>query len=236
LEKLDAALTSSRPPRRRWQAWTTLEPVLAGLSWQQVRGELRHGSPARQDELLAALVRIARHDAEAVTAVVACLVPGLRARIARYAPGLPTDDAWAIAVAGVCTAIGVGDLPRTFVANRLLDAAKRHLQRAVKTEVAWNDHTHEVPELADHSHVDEPSAALILSTAARAGVINPSDAALIHTTAITGHSLAFAASQLGISYETAKKRRQRAGPRLAAWWTPEHLESNQSPTTAGEVA
>jgi hypothetical protein len=236
LEKLDAALASSRPPRRRWRAWTTTEPALAGLSWQRLRDELRHGPPARQDELLAALVRIARHDAEAVTAVVACLVPGLRARIARHAPGLPTDEAWAIAVAGVCTAIGIGDLPRTFVANRLLEAAKRQLQRAVQTEVAWHNQAREVPELADRTRVDEPSAALILDTAVRAGVINPSDAALIHTTAIAGHSLAFAARQLGISYETAKKRRQRAGHRLAAWWAPEHIESNQSPTTTGEVA
>jgi hypothetical protein len=173
LEKLDATLASSRPPRRRWQAWTTTEPALAGL---------------------------------------------------------PTDDAWAIAVGAVCTAISAGDQPQTFVAHRLLDAAKRQLQRAVKTEVAWNDQTHEIPALADRTRVDEPSAALILNTAVQAGVINPSDAALIHTTTIAGHSLAFAASQLGISYETAKKRRQRAGHCLAAWWAPEHLEPSSART------
>jgi hypothetical protein len=125
-------------------------------------------------------------------------------------------------------------IPQTFVASWLLDAAKRHLQRAVKDEAVWQGQTRHVPDRADHHRADEPSGALILSTAARAGVISQSDAWLMHTTVIVGHSVDHAAGRLGVTYETAKKRRQRAGHGWASWWAPEHLEP--SPSTTGEVA
>jgi hypothetical protein len=166
------------------------------------------------------MVRVASRDPEAIGVVVACLTPGLRARIARHAPGLPGDDAWAIAVAGICVAIAEGELPRTFVASRLLDAAKRQLQRAVKLEARWRTH-HQVPDLPGLDQVDEPSAALILTTAIAAGVLTEPDAWLIHATRVVGHSLNYAAAQLGIRYEAAKKRRQRAEARWAAWWAPD---------------
>jgi hypothetical protein len=232
---LERTLEQARPARRRWRAWTNDEPALVGLSWQGLRYELRHGPPDRQDELLCALIRVARSDGEAKTALAACLVPGIRARIARYAPGLPPDDAWSVAVEGLCAAIGAGDVPRTFVANRLLDAAKRQLQQAVKNEAVWQGQVRQLPNRADHRRVDEPSGALILGTTIRAGVISKADAALLHATAIAGHGLAYAARRLSVSYETAKKRRQRAGHRWVAWWAPEHLEASSTPT-AGEVA
>jgi hypothetical protein len=74
------------------------------LSWERLRAELAGGDPGRQDEMLAALVRVARWDRQAVAVVVGALAPGVRARIARYAPGLPGDDAWSIAVEGLCAA------------------------------------------------------------------------------------------------------------------------------------
>jgi hypothetical protein len=231
--KLESTLEHVRPSVRRWRAWVDRERELVGLSWERLRHELRHGSPVRQDELLAALMRVARSDTEAMTAVAACLVPGIRARIARHAPGLPVEDAWSAAVEGLCTAIGAGHVPRTFVASWLLDAAKRRLQRAVKDEAIWQRQIRQIPDRADRHRVDDPSGSLILSMAARAGVISRSDAWLMHTTVIVGHSVDHAAGRLAIAYETAKKRRQRAGHRWAAWWAPE-LEP--SPSTTGEVA
>jgi len=222
LVRPDITIQHARPTWRAWRTWATTDPALAGLSWDRFRHQLRHGPPGRQDELLTALVRIARSDRDAVTAIAACLVPGLRARIAAHAPGLPADDAWGEAVAGLCAAIAAVDLSVGFVASRLLDIVKRHLQRAVKGEVAWRGQVLEVPERAGPERVDEPSGALILSMAARAGVISGPDAWLLHATFIVGHSVGFAAGQLEVSYETAKKRRQRAGERWGGWWSPDH--------------
>lgn len=221
LEKPNHTLGQYRPPLRRWRAWTATEPALAGLAWERFRAELRHGTPARQDELLTAMVRLARSDDDAVAVVAACLLPGLQARIAAYAPGLPAQDAWGEAFAGLCAAIQSVDLSIGFVASRLLDVVRRHLQRAVKGEDVWNGHAHEVPERAGPERTDEPSGALILTGAARAGVISARDAWLLHATVMVGHSVGFAAGRLEISYEAAKKRRQRAGERWGDWWSPE---------------
>jgi hypothetical protein len=221
LKRPDITIEHARPARQAWRNWTAREPALAGLSWDRFRHELRHGPPGRQDEMLTALVRIARSDRDAVTAVAACLVPGLRARIAAHAPGLPADDAWGEAVAGLCAAIDPVDLSAGFVASRLLDVVRRHLQRAVKSEAVWRGHAREVPERAGHERVDEPSGALMLTTAARAGVISERDAWLMHATFVVGHSVGFAAGQLEVSYEAAKKRRQRAGERWGVWWSPD---------------
>jgi hypothetical protein len=109
------------------------------------------------------------------------------------------------------------------------------LQRAAKGEAVWLGQVRHVPDRAGHYRTDELSGALILATAARAGAICWSDAWLLHATVITGRSVDHAASRLGVGYEMAKKRRQRAGHRWAAWWAPECLESSPKPTT-GEVA
>jgi hypothetical protein len=219
----DITIEHARPAGRDWRAWTATEAALAGLSWDRFRHELRHGSAARQDELLTALVRIARSDRDAVTVVAACLVPGLRARTAACAPGLPADDAWGEAVVGLCAAIDAVDLSVGFVASRLLDVVRRYLQRAVKHEAVWRGQVREVPDRAGPERVDEPSGALMLTTAARAGVISERDAWLMHATFVVGHSVGFAAGRLEVSYEAAKKRRQRAGERWGSWWSPDHV-------------
>ncbi|MGH9212495.1 MAG: hypothetical protein ACRD2C_17740 [Acidimicrobiales bacterium] len=214
----NSTLDHARPTRHRWRAWTNHAPALAGLSWQRFRGELRHSTADRQDELLAALAHIAHRDPAAIDVLVACLTPGLRARIARHAPGLPPDDAWAIAAAGICAAATGPDPPTSLVASRLLDAAKRHLQRAVRGEVAWHRQANALPVREDAGHDGELSGGLILASAVSAGVLRRHDAWLIYTTRVVGHSLGYAARRLGLGYEATKKRRQRAEDRWATWW------------------
>jgi hypothetical protein len=231
LKRPDVTIEHTRPARRLWRTWATTEPSLVGLSWDRFRHELRHGPAGRQDELLTALVRIARADRDAVTIVAACLVPGLRARIAVHAPGLPADDAWGEAVAGLCAAIDAVDLSVGFVASRLLEVVRRHLQRAVKHEAVWRSHTREVPDRAGPERVEEPSGALMVTTAVRAGVISGRDAWLLHATFVVGHSVGFAAGRLDLGYEAAKKRRQRAGERWGSWWSPDRPAT--STTTEG---
>lgn len=125
---LEAALTQVAPTRTQWNDWTRREPTLSDLSYHEARSELRTGNQARKDELLAALVRIARANPEAFGALAACLLPGLRHRVARYARSLEREEALAIMVAGlyerVVAASAVDDHTR-FVAGQFAVAADR---------------------------------------------------------------------------------------------------------------
>jgi hypothetical protein len=207
----------------RWRAWVAREPALAGLSWDRFCSELGGGDGHRQDELLTALAHIGRHDCDALGVVVVALAPGVQARIARHAPGLAADDAHSIANAGICAAIARGGLPDRFVASALLDAAKRHLRRAVEQESSWQCH---IDGTVDGSDVPAPavtgagelSGALIVTTAVRAGVLTRTDAWLLHATVIEGLCVGDAARRLGLSYEATKKRRLRALARWRSWW------------------
>lgn len=214
---LERAIGEQLPTRRRWHTWTNLEPVLAGRDLEQVRTELRHGPQCRQDELLAALVRIAQRDVDAVTVVVRCLLPGLRGLISRHAPGLDRSEAFAVAVGGLAEAIVRFDGELTFVASQLLRLPRYRLQRAVRIEGTWRVQVREVHECG--RPMVEVRAAVCLGLAVHAGLLNAADAWLIHATRVVGHSLAWAAGRLGIGYEAAKKRRQRAEARFAGWWT-----------------
>jgi hypothetical protein len=57
--------------------------------------------------------------------------------------------------------------------------------------------------------------------AADAGVLAEHEARLIFDTRVAGRTLPEVADELGLAYETAKKRRWRAEARWAAWWLPD---------------
>ena len=80
---LETALERTAPTRTQWAAWTRTEPSLAGLTYRDLRHALRAGCQDRKDELLGALVRATRADPGAFGVAAACLMPGLRLRIAR---------------------------------------------------------------------------------------------------------------------------------------------------------
>lgn len=211
-----------RPSRRQWRNWTRHEPGLAGLDYDRLRRERRHGTDNRKDELLAALVRLAHGNPDAVAVVVACLLPGLRALVARHARGLDRTEALAIAVTALCESVTHHQTDETtFVAGRLLQLPKRRLKRAARVHDAWRQHSRQVPDVGTSGVAQVGlTAAVVLRLGVDAGVLTASDAWLIYATRVAGHELAWAGWRLGVSYETAKKRRQRAETRLAAWWTP----------------
>ncbi len=106
-----------------------------------------------------------------------------------------------------------------FVATNLLALPTRRLRRATAHQQAWrrcDRHEHHTP-IADA--VVEPPADALLAGAVDAGLLTAQDAQLILDTRIAGHSLRAAARRLGLPYEAAKKRRQRAEARWASWWT-----------------
>ena len=224
---LETALERTVPSRAQWQAWTRGDPALAGLTYRDVRRELRTGTQDRKDRLLGALVRVTKTNPDAFAVVAACLLPALRRRVPHYAPSLDRDDAFAVLVEGLYEAVARADAtPKTFVATHLLSTPTRRLRRAAAYERAW-DCSSRV-----ECHGPTPDAAVIglsadtmLAAAVAAGVLVPADAQLILETRIAGHSLRAAARRQGLPYEVAKKRRQRAEARWAHWWTANGAES-----------
>jgi hypothetical protein len=158
-------------------------------------------------------------DTGAFGVLAACLLPGLRHRVARYAPSLDRQEALAVIVAGLYEGAACYDLeahPR-FVAEKLLALPTRRLRRAVAVDRTWNAHPNN-GDVAPHPAGPELSPNALLASAVDAGVLTEHDVRLIFNTRIAGHTLPEVASQLGLPYEAAKKRRRRAEARWAAWW------------------
>ena len=218
---LETALERTAPTRTQWDAWTQREPTLAGLTYEDVHRVLRTGCQDRKDELLGALVRTTHADPSAFAVVAACLLPGLRYRIARYAPSLDRQEALAVMVDALYEAVTGYDATEDsrFVAGALLDLPTRRLRRAVADQRSWSTHARHDTDTASTAGGVEVSAAAMLASAVAADVVTDGDAQLILDTRIAGRSLRDAARRRGLHYETAKKRRQRAEARWATWWT-----------------
>jgi DNA-directed RNA polymerase specialized sigma24 family protein len=222
---LAARLERIAPIRRQWRRWSASEPVLAGHSYVEVRAELHDQSGAyeRNDEVLAALCRIARNDADAMAIVAALLLPGLRRRACRQR-ALDREDALSELVGALCRHIVSYDTARRprYVASNLLQDSTRDLQRSTTKVSAgavsgWPLVGTDLAA-ADPGREENVTASLVLESAMRAGIISRSEAALVLLTVFADAGLGDAARALGITYEAAKKRRQRALPRLAKWW------------------
>jgi hypothetical protein len=223
---LETALERTAPTRTQWDVWTSREPALEGLTYEDLRVELRTGTEQRQDGLLATLVRVARVDPTAFNVVAACLLPGIRHRITRRAPLLERQDAMAIMVDGLHEAVGRydGDQPPRFVAEKLLALPTHRLRHAVAAHQAWSACARGTTEEMALASAPELPARTLLGTAVESGVLAEHDARLIYETRITGRPLREVARQLGLGYEAAKKRRRRAERAWAAWWAPERWD------------
>jgi DNA-directed RNA polymerase specialized sigma24 family protein len=198
------------------------EPALAGLDLAAVRALLldRATSYADRDVLLAALLRLARTDADAATAVVVCLLPGLRRALRRLSVGVDRRDVDAELVAQTYVRVvdyDLGRRPERIAANLLLDALGRTLAW-LRREGAWLTAT--VPldgaRLPDTPAPDLPD---LLHVAVASGVVSARDAALVRATRLDDIPMAESAVAAGLSYDAAGKRRQRTEARLRAWLT-----------------
>jgi hypothetical protein len=218
---LETALERTAPTRTQWDAWIRREPSLAALTYGDLRPVLRTGCQDRKDEILGALVRATHADPGAFGVVAACLLPGLRRRIAHYAPSLDRQEAFAVMVDALYEAVAGYDTAEhaRFVAGGLLALPTRRLRRAATNQRSWSLHTRHDTYAASAAPGVELSAAAMLASAVNAGVVTDQDAQMILDTRIAGRSLREAAQRLGLRYETAKKRRQRAEARWATWWT-----------------
>jgi hypothetical protein len=223
---LETALEWTAPTRTQWDTWTSRERALDGLTYEDLRVELRTGTEQRQDELLAALVRVASADRAAFGVVAACLLPGIRHRISQRAPLLERQDAIAIMVDALYEAVGRYDIdePPRFVAETLLALPTHRLRHAVAAHQAWSAYSRGTTEEIALASAPELPASTLLGTAVEAGILGEHDARLIYETRITGRPLRKVARQLGLGYEAAKKRRRRAEKAWVAWWAPERCD------------
>jgi DNA-directed RNA polymerase specialized sigma24 family protein len=193
---------------------------LRGLTYEQFRAELTPGCGSREraDEQLAALWRLARCDDEAGQALLAVLVPGFRAIAGRYQRSLGWDEAFAIAVGGAWERIARFDPPRSHVTYRLLWLAGRRVHRAAVDQEADGVGRPVVTGNETRSETGpEVSVSVTLLEAVRSEVVTRHDAWLVWATHCAGLALADAAELLGLGYEQAKKRRQRARAALETW-------------------
>lgn len=218
-------LASYRPTDARWRRWQGCESILLPYDFDELRRVLllRTVAATDKDRLLAAFIRLDQQNAEgeARTAILACLLPGLRCIVRDYQDIL-ADDAWSEVLAVCWEQAGRYDLRRQpeRVAANLLWRTVRGVLRSVRTERAWRDRTWECDGEHVVSPAPTPARSLPLDEAVAAGVIGSFDAALIAATRLGGIRLADTAALLGISYEAAKKRRRRAEVAWVRWWRP----------------
>jgi hypothetical protein len=220
---LETSLDRTTPTGAQWFAWTRQEPALADLAYHDMRRQLRTADPARKDELLRALVRLVQTDTAAFGVLAACMLPALRNRVAQHAPSLDRQDAVAVIAAGLYEAAVRYDVeahPR-FIAEKLLALPTRRLRRAVALHRRWNTHARQAIDAVSHAADPELSPRAVLAAAVDAGVLAEHEARLIFDTRVAGRTLPEVADELGLAYETAKKRRWRAEARWAAWWLPD---------------
>ncbi|MGH9190970.1 MAG: hypothetical protein ACRDZ0_00660 [Acidimicrobiales bacterium] len=222
---LETALEQITPTRAQWNAWASYESVLDGVTYGDLRFELRTGTGHRQDELLTALVHVVGIDPGAFNVIAACLLPGIRHEITRRAPSLERQDAMAIMVEALHEAVRRynGDQPPRFVAAKLLALPTYRLRRAVAAHRAWRACASVTEAMALVSASELPANTL-LGTAVDAGILAEHDARLIYETRIIGRPLRLVARHSGLGYEAAKKRRRRAEAAWVAWWAPERCD------------
>lgn len=220
--RIDARLRTYRPSAERWLAWQLVEPALQGVDYVEVRRRLldREFPPEQKDALLLALVRCAPTDAEAAMCVTACLYPGLSRVVHRYRDILERDEAWSSLVEALIRRLRTfnPDHCCRFVATNLLRDSAHQLRRIARSERMWRDHVQLQEEPVAETPMPAPTpGGAPFAVCARLSAL---DAALIQSTRLGGLRLADAAELLGLSYEAAKKRRQRA----EAIWADEHAD------------
>lgn len=233
---LERSLVQARATRQQWRDWARAETVLAGLNDDRLRHDLAGRDQHRTDVLLAALVRLARtgpHPDAALLVLARCLLPGMRHRLARLAPGLDRGEAFSTMVDALTQRVRTHPERTTFVAAFLLEAPTQRLRRARDVERTWAGYSRTVPHrpataTGDRADLTGLPTDTILGLAVTAGVLSARDGWLIHATRAGGLDLRAAAHCLGLTYPAAVKRRQRAERRWAAWWDPDHRQGGRS--------
>jgi hypothetical protein len=188
-------LATAPSTRRALARWSSVEPALAGWSdLEQLRGVAHDRTdPARADQILAALVRLAALDGHAdrfaTRVLLQLLIPGAVRLAGSLAPMLGDRSAAEAAVFAEL-AIGIRTYPwrrrpRRVAANLLLDCRQRLTRRHQRTrpEVPAGVGSDLDPQIPDTSSIEAAEAAValrdLLAWARRHGVLDPLEARLL---------------------------------------------------------
>lgn len=119
------ALERWTPGTATTHRWASAEPSLAGLDFDATLRLLhdRNTPHDRKDDILTALVRLAASDPDAATAVVVCLLPGLKAIARRLHGRCSSGELWGELLTQLLEHVHRYDLerrPRRIAANLLL--------------------------------------------------------------------------------------------------------------------
>ena len=220
LERLDREwrLLAAGPLRIELARWARRDPGLARFETPSVllRFLRSPGDPEAKDDLLRTLLTLARSEPLAGRVVLQALLPGLKAQAGRRLFGADErEELWELTLAHCWEQIRCYPLerrPRRVAANILLDTlhatlGERKRERRSRHELTDDD----APLVSRTAAVDVEGP---LRAAVAAGALTGSDAELILLTRIDGRSLAEASTALGVSYNVARVRLQRAERRL----------------------
>jgi len=194
----------------------------------------RKASPVEKDRVLAALLRLARTEPLAGRVVLQAMLPALKVLAAEFLrrdpdregePALEREELWQVLFLSMLERIKaypLDDRPRRIAANLRWDTKHAVLAELDRTRVAH----HELPKDEPLEPIEESApytaedveAPLRRAVAARA--ISHAEADMLLWVDVDGVPLREAAERLGISYNAAKHRRQRARRALLMFLRP----------------
>lgn len=220
-----------------FRRWKMAEPALARFAGPERAIAFlwdRNASPVEKDRVLVALLRLARTESSAARMVLQAMLPGLKALAAVFLkhgpdtesePALERSELWQVLFLAMLERIRTYPLarrPRKIAANLVLDVKHVTLAELQRTRSGFQELPRDEPlePVAQSSpfavaDVEEP-----MRRAVAAEAISAADAELLLQVDVDGVSLREAAARLGISYNAAKHRRQKARRRLAMFLRP----------------
>jgi DNA-directed RNA polymerase specialized sigma24 family protein len=220
LERLDREwrLLAAGSLRAELARWSRRNPGLARFEtpWVLLRFLRAPGDAEAKDDLLRTLLTLARTEPLAGRVVLQALLPGLKAQAGRQLFGAEErDELWELTLAHCWEQIRcypLGQRPRRVAANILLDTLHATLGERKRERRFRQELTNDDAPVASGVAAADVEAPLRAAVTARA--LTGSDAELILLTRIDGLSLAEASAALGVSYNVARVKLQRAERRL----------------------
>lgn len=223
--------------RLELRAWAKLEAALARFeSPDRLIGFLwdKREPSEEKDRVLLALLRLARRESSASRIVLQAMLPGLKTLVAAMLrrhpehgdPALDREELWQVLFVEMLERIKTYPLerrPGSVAANLILDVKHAVLAEAQRAHAAAGELPLDEPLEPDEQalrprpgvDVEEP-----LRRAVQAKAITAADAELLLLVDVDGVTLREAAGRVGLSYNLARIRIQRARKRLLMFLRP----------------
>lgn len=220
-----------------FRRWRVAEPALAGCAGpERVIAFLWDpgASPVVKDRVLAALLRLARSESSAGRMVLQAMLPGLKALASVLLKPhhdragesvVEREELWQLLFVAMLERIRTYPLerrPRKIAANLVLDVKHVTLAELQRTRSGFQELPRDEPlePVAQSSRFAAADVEEPMRRAVAAGAITAADEELLLQVDVDGMSLREAAARLGISYNAAKHRRQKARRELAMFLRP----------------